>query len=196
MCNSYGCISLRKFLFALFVGFIASFSLAIPLVQAQTPTCSLDAFDEASLNQAIACANGAGSGSFVIQITGNISLTQATLPIDSSTAIMITIQGNGFTVDGQGISGVRVFEVRSNTTVQINNLTITGGNVPGDGGGLFVHTHAKVFLAHSTIFANRAQRGGGIFNAFEALICQTVQYAIITRIKAVVFLMILMVPSF
>lgn len=122
--------------------------------------CTLTAQDEASLNAAIACANGAGAGTHTIQVTQNILLSQSTLPISNALASTIIVEGNGFTIDGQHLAGVRLLEVRADTSVELNNLTLVRGNAT-DGGGIL--NYGWLTINHSTVRDNQATRGGGIF---------------------------------
>ncbi len=125
-----------------------------------TIPCPLNAFDEASLNTAIVCANGAGEGTHTIQVTANISLTQSTTMISNTHASAIIIAGNTYTVDGEQIAGTRIFKIATGTTVQINQLTITEGNAD-DGGGIW--NAGWLTLHESNVMYNHANRGGGIF---------------------------------
>ena len=72
------------------------------------------------------------------------------------------IAGSGFAVDGQGTSGVRPFDIAANTTVTMNDLTVTGGNyaAKGLGGGIF--NQGTLVVNKDTISGNTAYIGGGI----------------------------------
>ena len=51
--------------------------------------------------------------------------------------LSLVIEGGGFTVNGPGTSGsVRPFDIAANTTVTMNDITVTGGNATGNGGGI------------------------------------------------------------
>lgn len=127
-----------------------------------------------TLRQAVSSANAdiagasncvAGSGTDTITFsnsvitTGQISVTQASeFYIDSD----LTIQGpTNSTITINGMGNDRVFYL-AGSTVNLNNLTITGGSA-GLGGGI-IAVSATVFLDNSTVTANTAvSQGGGIF---------------------------------
>lgn len=115
------------------------------------------------LNAAITCYNGqTDPGDYRITLGGDIALTASTTAIHNPTAgVSLRIDGDGHTVDGQGTAGVRPFEIATGTTVTIENITITGGNVTpfGVGGGIF--NGGTLTIRHSTLSANRASSGDG-----------------------------------
>ena len=77
----------------------------------------------------------------------------------------LVIEGGSFSVDGQGTSGVRPFDIAANTTVTMNDITVTGGNANGNGGGIL--NHGTLTLADSIITGNAVSspnNGGGIHN--------------------------------
>ncbi|MCB0071043.1 MAG: hypothetical protein KDE20_06275, partial [Caldilineaceae bacterium] len=122
---------------------------------------------EAELNAAIFCYNNATTpGTYTINVTQNINLTAGTNVINNVTSgVNLDINGGGFSVDGQGLAGVRPFEVAANTFVDINELTITGGNIDttgGEGGGIL--NRGDLILESVTVSGNSAQFGGGIRN--------------------------------
>lgn len=105
-----------------------------------------------------------------INFTGNITLSGA-LPAVAAT---LTINGNGFTLDGAGTyQGLQI----TAGTVLLQNLTIQnavaqgqggssaniagGGGGAGLGGGLFVGSGANVTLANMNFSSNQALGGGG-----------------------------------
>ncbi|NND83081.1 MAG: hypothetical protein HKN50_11685 [Gammaproteobacteria bacterium] len=100
-----------------------------------------------------------------------ILLSQATpLTIDSQQTNNFTINGLGqnlLTIDGNGNSGV--FSI-SNSTISINDITITSGKGVGGvaaygiivGGGVAA-VDSNVNLVNSAVSGNRANRGGGIW---------------------------------
>lgn len=120
--------------------------------------------DENDLDEAIACLNAQTStADYTISLTQNIGLTTSSTAIENTTVgINLTIQGNGFTVDGQGIAAVRPFSIDAgNVTMQ--NITITGGNVPAYYGGGIIN-NGTLAIYNSTISGNAAADGGGIEN--------------------------------
>ncbi len=97
---------------------------------------------ETELNTAITAFNAVATSPcvFTIQLTADISLTASTTTINNATSgVSLVIEGDGFAVDGQDTAGVRPFQIAANTTVTMNRLTVTGGNVVGVnvGGGHF-----------------------------------------------------------
>ena len=111
-----------------------------------------------SLRQALADANDGDTIEFAV--TGTITLMSGQLLVDKS----LTISGpgaNSFTVDGNANSGV--FFIDSGTSVAISGLTITHGNAPSYGGGIY-NGSATGDSDGCVISANSAQYGGGIYN--------------------------------
>ena len=113
--------------------------------------------------------NNPGS-SYVINITGAITLTAGTtLPALTNTSTVI-INGNSHTLDGGSVQrGFLVYQ----GTVQINDLgishtiakggagAITGGGGAGVGGALFVASGATVTVSNVNLGSNAAQGGQG-----------------------------------
>ncbi|MEO7309317.1 MAG: choice-of-anchor Q domain-containing protein [Chitinophagaceae bacterium] len=121
-----------------------------------------------SLRQAILNAN-AGTGTnfitFDIPVTGVITLTSGELALTSEMTIMGPGTGT-LAVSGNNIS--RVFSISSPALVTINGLTITGGNVPGNGGGISSNGAGGLSINGCTVSGNTAGgpnvSGGGIFS--------------------------------
>lgn len=67
-------------------------------------------------------------------------------------------------IDGRGLD--RVFEIRnSGTVVNMTNLTIQGGSVSNQGGGIHIQNgSAQLTADHLIIGGNSADKGAGIFN--------------------------------
>ncbi|MEM9774143.1 MAG: right-handed parallel beta-helix repeat-containing protein [Chloroflexota bacterium] len=97
-------------------------------------------------------------------LDNDILLTASPPVLDNSIAgIEFIIRGEGFTVDGQDIVGVRPFDIAADTLVTFKDITITGGNVStGSGGGINAVDGAEVTIQRSTIEGNVASEGGGI----------------------------------
>ena len=82
----------------------------------------------------------------------------------------LTIKGEGATamLDANGSAGGkpphRIFDVKENKTLILENLTLKNGTGTGDekGGGLYVRKWAKAKLSHCTIQTCTAKEGGGI----------------------------------
>jgi uncharacterized protein with beta-barrel porin domain len=143
--------------------------------QAQTV---LNVTDGASLSAAIAQADSNASSSYVINFQNNITLSGAasnTLKAFNTTS-NVTINGNGFTLDGGGVQ--RGFFVYSGS-VAINNVTIQntqalGGNGGdgisngagaggglGAGGALFVASGGAVTVNNVKLLNSNATGGAG-----------------------------------
>lgn len=121
--------------------------------------------DEVDLNSAIDCYNSELiANSYTISITQNIGLTASSKIIDNPIVGMeLQLEGGGFTIDGQGISGIRPFTIAIDNTVTMQNITITGGNADGlDGGG--IANSGTLTVSNSILSSNAANNGGGIFN--------------------------------
>jgi hypothetical protein len=145
------------------------FGLADDIGAFELQTCYVDSWsvgNEAELNAAIACYNTKTvAGSYTITLTQEILLTASTTAIYNAMAgVELTIEGSGFAVDGQDISDVRPFTIQANTTVTMNDLTATGGNVIGGGvdnrgGGIL--NQGNLTLNRSTVISNTAETFGG-----------------------------------
>ena len=84
-----------------------------------------------------------------------ITLTNGQLVINNSGTL--TINGlNGVRISGNNAS--RVFLVSATSTVTLQGLTITGGNAPDDGGGIY--TNGNLTINNCTISGNTATNGG------------------------------------
>jgi len=124
---------------------------------------------EVQLNNAIDDFNAATAPcAAVIELGANIFLSNSTTPIDNATAnVSLTIDGQGFKVDGDGISGTRPFQINAGTTVVLSNITVTGGNIPESagatpfnrGGGIL--NLGTLTLVATTVSGNQTDRGGG-----------------------------------
>ena len=91
-----------------------------------------------SLRQSIVDANTNAGADIIIFNAGVIgTITLVTALPDITGALTITGPGaNVLSVSGNNNS--RVFLITGGVTVNINNLTITGGNVASNGGGIYV----------------------------------------------------------
>ncbi|MDG4594843.1 MAG: C25 family cysteine peptidase [Candidatus Contendobacter sp.] len=126
---------------------------------------------ESALNSAIAAYNAVTTAPcvFTIQLTANINLTASTTGIQNgtnNTGVRLVIEGAGNTVNGQNTSGVRPFSLASSNRrrVRFNQITITGGYVPGQAGGGIESQGGTLRVTNSTITGNHADTGGGISN--------------------------------
>ncbi|NEO88185.1 MAG: DUF4347 domain-containing protein [Spirulina sp. SIO3F2] len=116
---------------------------------------------QAALDAAIGSANGS-AGADEIRFSGvtQIDLTSALSDITGELTITggdtrVTIAGNS--------TNFRIFNVTGGVATTFDNLTITGGRVTGDGGG--IRSNGAVTVTNSTISSNSASgRGGGVYS--------------------------------
>jgi len=121
--------------------------------------------NEADLNDAIACYNSkTTAGDYIITFNQNITLTASTTTIDNTVGgVTLVVEGAEFAIDGQNSDGVRPFSINPNTTVSIQNLTITGGSTTSLGGG--ISNSGILTVTNSTISNNNTTlSGGGVTN--------------------------------
>ena len=116
---------------------------------------------ESALRNAI--ANATPGEIITFNASGTIVLTGGELVINK--ALTIDAGSNDITIDAGGNS--RVFNIDDGTSAEVDvfieGLTITGGNVTGNGGGIF--NDEDLVITDSTIDGNTAtDDGGGIFN--------------------------------
>lgn len=107
-----------------------------------------------------------------------ITLTQGELIIDKN----LTIAGfhhSLLTIDASGSLGSRAFSIISNAgipTVDLSGMTIRGGSVSGNGGGIY--NEGYLTLSSVVVTFNTAFEGGGIYNGVGAsleLVGSTIQ---------------------
>jgi hypothetical protein len=122
--------------------------------------------DVPALISAINAANAAPNLSSILLAPNCVyHLTAETGPLPAITTPVV-ITGNNATLQrDEGAPGFRILEVGAGGNLTVRSLTVTGGNVTGDGGGIFVAatgtrtgTSVRVIGNASTI------NGGGIAN--------------------------------
>ena len=122
-----------------------------------------------SLRQALAQANDGDTINFDPSVN-IVTLTTAELTIAKS----ITISASPQMVTVQRASQApqfRIFHVMPGHSVEINDLTISGGHITGDNGGGILNDNSTLTIAHYTVWANAivsgsfANSGGGIYNS-------------------------------
>ena len=76
----------------------------------------------------------------------------------------ITLVGTGWRVTAIEMAGFndRLFEVHGFSSLELADLSITGGSVDGFGGGVYVRAGGLFLLSRSRIFGCLARRGGGV----------------------------------
>ena len=117
-----------------------------------------------ALAAAVAAANGSGGGTINLDkgctytlSVNNMDMGPNGLPVVISP---ITINGNGSTISGN--HHVRVLDIdgADGGRLTLNNITITGGNSPGPGGGIF-NNEGTTTLNHTLVTGNTSGAGGG-----------------------------------
>ena len=136
-----------------------------------------DASGNTTLRAAIMEANALGgddtinvpAGTFALSIAGTGEDAAATGDLDvTDTTGSLTIQGAGAgqtIIDANQID--RVFQTFAGVTLDIEDVTITGGSVTGlngRGGGIY-NTDGTVTLTDSVVDGNLADHGGGIWSS-------------------------------
>ncbi|MCB0150638.1 MAG: right-handed parallel beta-helix repeat-containing protein, partial [Caldilineaceae bacterium] len=118
---------------------------------------------EAQLNAAIAAFNAVAAGpcTFTIQLGADILVTSGKELANQVSGVNLVIEGAGHAVDAQGTGNRRVFFVRINTYVTMNQITVRGGNLNNaDGAGFFLDgdvtgtAGAHLTLTNSTVTGN------------------------------------------
>ncbi|GAB4213930.1 MAG: hypothetical protein OHK0012_11020 [Synechococcales cyanobacterium] len=104
------------------------------------------------------CTDPNGTISFANSLTGTITLTNAPpqisqdVVIDGPGAAQLAVSGN---------NAQRVFDIGSNLTVAIQDLTITQGSTSGSGGGIQAGSGTDLTITNSTFSGNTATSYGG-----------------------------------
>ena len=135
-------------------------------------TFATDATGRTSLRAAIMEANASagsdtitlGGGIFNLSIEGTDEDAALTGDLDITDNLIIQGQSAQTTIiDARNLD--RVFEVFPGVTLQLFNLTVTGGDLAGrgDGGGIRVD-NGMLQLSNVIVIDNRASNGGGIHN--------------------------------
>jgi hypothetical protein len=142
---------------------LAGFLAAAPVRASTGVPCNT-----AALITAITAANNSGGGTINLAPGCTYHLTAANnqnpmlgdngLPVITS---RITISGFGTTIAGNNTS-FRIFFVSGTGNLTLQGLTITGGNTPGPGGGIF-NLEGTLTLNHTKVTGNAS--AGGMMSA-------------------------------
>ena len=141
----------------------------IPFASARANTITVTNTNDSgpgSLRQALADANDGDTIGFAV--TGTISLTGGELVIDKN--IIISGPGPGLLVvaRSQQAADFRIFNIPPSHTAEIDGLTITGGSLVGNGGGISsgaTLTISNCAISGNSITANGVgYSGAGIYN--------------------------------
>jgi len=143
------------------------YAVALPVHAATITVTNTNDSGSGSLRQALTVANDGDTIGFAV--TGTISLTSGELVIDKN----ITISGPGpglLTVArSQQAADFRIFNIPPSHTAEIDGLTITGGSLVGNGGG--ISSGATLTISNCAISGNSIlttdglqHSGAGIYN--------------------------------
>jgi hypothetical protein len=111
------------------------------------------------------------AGYYRLTIPGPGEDAAATGDLDLNDAVSIRGPGARWTVVDAG-GGDRVFDVALDVQAQLDGLTVTGGQVPGNGGG--IRNLGQLGLDQAAVVGNRALgSGGGIDDARELLVTRS-----------------------
>ena len=144
------------------------------IVPATYTVQNLNASGTGSLFEQITLANATTANDEIVfgtGVTGTITLLSALPQILTTTAAgTLTITGpgaNSLTISGNNL--FRIFVVNTGGNLTLNNITVTRGNITGNGGGIFNQGTLAIdscTISNSTATGNSATTGGGggIFN--------------------------------
>ncbi|MDR2079995.1 MAG: hypothetical protein LBP74_09775, partial [Treponema sp.] len=83
---------------------------------------------------------------------------------DYKTAVKtITITGVGSNAVLRGTTDKRVISITGGARLVFENITITGGNSSGNGGGVYISGNSNVKFSSCSITGNTAKLGGGVY---------------------------------
>lgn len=153
--------------------------LALPAGQPAQALVTITIDADCTLTDAIAAANNgaavggcpAGNGIDILELTADVVLTEIDneredgdhngLPMITTS---ITIHGNGYTISrGPGAADFRFFFVAPGGRLTLENVTLSGGGVRGDGGAIY--NMGETTLIDSALLSNTAVRAGSAGSA-------------------------------
>ncbi|WP_141607105.1 hypothetical protein [Treponema saccharophilum] len=115
---------------------------------------------------------------YTILVDGELAGAQeipASLKKDGSGAYKakkLSIKGAGAGAKIDGNKEGTALTIETDVPVTIENITITGGETAGNGGGIYLASASSVTISENTeIISNDAKDGGGIFNAGTLYLC-------------------------
>ena len=141
------------------------YAVALPVHAATITVTNTNDSGPGSLRHALTIANDGDTIGFAV--TGTISLTSGELVIDKN----ITISGPGLltVARDQQAADFRIFNIPPSHTAEIDGLTITGGSLVGNGGG--ISSGATLTISNCAISGNSIlttdglqHSGAGIYN--------------------------------
>src|SRR5580765_2666393 len=142
-------------------------AVALPVHAATITVTNTNDSGSGSLRQALTVANDGDTIGFAV--TGTISLTSGELVIDKN--IIISGPGPGLltVARSQQAADFRIFNIPPSHTAEIDGLTITGGSLVGNGGG--ISSGATLTISNCAISGNSIlttdglqHSGAGIYN--------------------------------
>ena len=142
------------------------YAVALPVHAATITVTNTNDSGPGSLRQALTIANDGDTIGFAV--TGTISLTSGELVIDKN--IIISGPGPGLltVARSQQAADFRIFNIPPSHTAEIDGLTITGGSLVGNGGG--ISSGATLTISNCAISGNSITAdgveysGAGIYN--------------------------------
>ncbi|HEU5072543.1 MAG TPA: choice-of-anchor Q domain-containing protein, partial [Polyangiaceae bacterium] len=114
------------------------------------------------------CVAGAGADTIVLPEDATFTLTDAAIDFEGPTGLplvtsTVTIEGNGSVIERDPEADRFRILATSYADLTLRDLTIAGGNVRTDGGGIF-NDGGDLTLERCVITDNEATTGGGISN--------------------------------
>jgi hypothetical protein len=88
---------------------------------------------------------------------------------DAGSVFNLIGTGKPLTVTGvsnatlRGTAGKRVISLTGGAEITFENITLTGGNTSGDGGGIYISGNSKIKFSGGAITGNTARSGGGVY---------------------------------
>lgn len=158
-------IKLSAVALAIANSFTPSVSLAATINVDGTNCTLIEAINSANTDSNVGspgCVAGSGADVINLQVNRSYSAEYADFTALPTITSAVTINGNGRTVSRSGGDDIRLLKM-SNAAVEINNLTLSGGNAYDSGGAMLV-SNSSVTLNNSTIRNSYSfYEGGGIF---------------------------------
>lgn len=154
--------------FLILATLITSAVFAVPVSAVTHTVTNTNDSGTGSLRQAIMNANFGDTINFNAALSGmTIPLLSGPLIIDKNLVIDASSLAAPILISG-GFNQT-VFKINENVNATLKNLDIRHGSA-SEGGGIYVKTHATLYLYDSHLFRNRARDGGGgIFIESNAL---------------------------
>jgi len=160
--------------------FVAHLFAPAPVVPATITVdealCTLvDAITSANIDEATGGCVAGDAGADTIELMADVLLTEfdneefgpTGLPVVRSE---IRLKGNGHTIDIDTDAGSRIFAVSpgdSGSTLTVENTTVSGAEIRGDGGGFYVDSGGSLRLIDTFVEENVSSGDGGGIRAGE-----------------------------